>query len=750
MGASDPVSDSIVALADEAERRTDDGDPKGGLALARRAVELAEADGRKKARATAQRALGRAWYGLGDYGAARTAGEQARALDAQTDPDGPACGEDDDLIGVSLLQLGDAATAVTSLQAAVARLEATQGADHEDTIRALGNLAAALARAGDDPAAEATGCEALARAERSLGIHRQTAVILNGLAVRASRAPGRAAEAMTLSQRALDVAQASVGAEHPLSVSLAANLAIRRADAGDPAAVGLLREAEAAHETAYGHDHPMLAFVLVALSDATDDPAEARRAIARAALIRLQFLGPTARPTLDAVRKAVRRFAPRGPGESVSPEATEIYRDWAALDPGAAPVGLPTARRRSPQEAGARLAATFERFLGDVPLPDESRAAVAADYAEADTAAANGDDAAAIAALERAVQTIEAAKGVATPDLIEPLRRLGAICQAAGAEDRLLGIRRRIADIAEGAYGSGHPIATMAVTAYAEQERHDFGGLSEATAERVGAAVRATFGDESRSVQLAERAYAAAPAGDRRAIPLSVARVEALRSIRPDGPLAELDAIDWAGIGHAYGPARDTPDEIRLLRAPDSDLREDALERLANSICHQGSVYPASAAAVPFLARLALDPTQPDRPGIIWLLAMVARGAADPSTDATVGRAILDAIAPFADALLASADPSVDLGRVVAELADRFDPLVPGAPAWERLVIEFHEGSGARVWAAVRESSEYPDALNEALALWREVFDEWLTDRGRVLAPASMDELQRALGLGES
>ena len=60
----------------------------------------------------------------------------------------------------------------------------------------------------------------------------------------------------------------------------------------NPAAVGLLREALAAHETAYGPDHPSVAFVLVALSDVADDPAKARRAIARATLIRLRSLGP--------------------------------------------------------------------------------------------------------------------------------------------------------------------------------------------------------------------------------------------------------------------------------------------------------------------------------------------------------------------------------------------------------------------------------------------------------------------------
>lgn len=675
---SEPVNDPIVALAEEADRRTDDGDPKGGLALARRAVQLAATGGTHGARAAARRALGRAWYGLGDYGVARIAGEQARAFDAQEDPNGPAVGEDDDLIGVSILQLGDPVAAVSILRSASARLEAARGPGHETTIRALGNLAAALARAGDERAAEATGREALERAERSLGIHRQTAIILNGLAVRLGRFPDRAAEATSLSERALDVARESVGAEHPLALSLAANVAIRRANAGDPAAADLLREALAVHETAYGPDHPSIAFVLVALSDVSDDPAEARRAIARATLIRLRSLGPIARPTLEALSKAVRRFAPRGPGEPVSPEATAIYRDWAVLDPGAVPVALPTARRRSPEEAGASLGRTLERFLGDVALPDETRATVAALYARADAAAADGAYMSSIASLERAIRTIEGARGLATPDLIEPLRRLGAICLAAGAEDRLLELRRRIADLAEAAYGPGHPLATMAVMAYADQERHEFGGLSDATAERASAAVRATFDDEARSVRLVGRAFAAVPADQRRVIPLSVARAEALRTIHPDGPLAGLDAIHWAGVGHAYGPARDTPDEIRLLRAADPDLRDDALERLTGSICHQGSVYPASATAVPFLARLALDPTQPDRPGIIWLLAMLARGASDPSADQTVGRAIRDAIAPYADALLASADMVTDLGGAVAELADAMQPNAPG------------------------------------------------------------------------
>jgi hypothetical protein len=59
------------------------------------------------------------------------------------------------------------------------------------------------------------------------------------------------------------------------------------------------------------------------------------------------------------------------------------------------------------------------------------------------------------------------------------------------------------------------------------------------------------------------------------------------------------------------------------------------------------------------------------------MLAMVARGAADPTTEATVGRTILDAIAPFADAPLAPAHTATALDHAAAELADALQP-APG------------------------------------------------------------------------
>ncbi len=258
-------------LAEEAIRRVEDGDPADALPLAERAVQLAARDPRPAVKAMARRALGKAQFGLGDYRAAKASAEAARTLDESADPAAAEIGEDENLLGVSAFSLGETGQAVPILQSAVARLEATRGGDHEKTIQALNNLAAAIFGSGDFAAAEARTREALTRAERSLGIHRQTAVVLNSLSVRAGRDPERTAEAVELSERALDVACRSVGPDHPLAVSLAANVAIHRAKAGDPEGERLIRESVAAHEAAFGPDHPKLAFVLIALSNSTSD-----------------------------------------------------------------------------------------------------------------------------------------------------------------------------------------------------------------------------------------------------------------------------------------------------------------------------------------------------------------------------------------------------------------------------------------------------------------------------------------------
>jgi len=90
-----------------------------------------------------------------------------------------------------------------------------------------------------------------------------------------------------------------------------------------------------------------------------------------------------------------------------------------------------------------------------------------------------------------------------------------------------------------------------------------------------------------------------------------------------------LDQIPWKDLTHAYGSATDVPDLLRSLRTASPDLQgEDSpLWQLFGNIWHQGTVYEATAYAVPFLIELAVDRCTPDRVGILSLLAEIAKGS---------------------------------------------------------------------------------------------------------------------------
>jgi hypothetical protein len=96
----------------------------------------------------------------------------------------------------------------------------------------------------------------------------------------------------------------------------------------------------------------------------------------------------------------------------------------------------------------------------------------------------------------------------------------------------------------------------------------------------------------------------------------------------PD-PLVGLRDIDWASLTHAYGSAADVPGQLEAVATGSAPQREKALWELWGNIHHQGTVYEASAYAVPFLARLAMDDAVPAaaRTELIALIAAVAAGS---------------------------------------------------------------------------------------------------------------------------
>ncbi|MER5768524.1 PBS lyase [Streptomyces sp. NPDC001985] len=84
-----------------------------------------------------------------------------------------------------------------------------------------------------------------------------------------------------------------------------------------------------------------------------------------------------------------------------------------------------------------------------------------------------------------------------------------------------------------------------------------------------------------------------------------------------------IDEVDWAALEHAYGPADDVPELLRGLASADPAEREAALDGMYGAVHHQGDVYDATLACIPFLLELVADPAVQDRGGIVELLTSI-------------------------------------------------------------------------------------------------------------------------------
>jgi hypothetical protein len=83
------------------------------------------------------------------------------------------------------------------------------------------------------------------------------------------------------------------------------------------------------------------------------------------------------------------------------------------------------------------------------------------------------------------------------------------------------------------------------------------------------------------------------------------------------------DVPDWALLKHAYGEAVDIPDLLAAL-SPDPEAR--AWEPLWSRLCHQGTVYSASFAALPVLLAAASGWAPAERVTILCLAASIVSG----------------------------------------------------------------------------------------------------------------------------
>jgi hypothetical protein len=88
----------------------------------------------------------------------------------------------------------------------------------------------------------------------------------------------------------------------------------------------------------------------------------------------------------------------------------------------------------------------------------------------------------------------------------------------------------------------------------------------------------------------------------------------------------------WATLAHAYGNASDVPQWLNVLASGEADERAEVWHEIWSALCHQGSAYPASYAAVPYLVELAAQ-TDPEDPFRVECLTFVGHVAMSPDAD---------------------------------------------------------------------------------------------------------------------
>ncbi|KAI1324307.1 hypothetical protein F5Y16DRAFT_311363 [Xylariaceae sp. FL0255] len=104
-----------------------------------------------------------------------------------------------------------------------------------------------------------------------------------------------------------------------------------------------------------------------------------------------------------------------------------------------------------------------------------------------------------------------------------------------------------------------------------------------------------------------------------------------ITSAEKQDPLAGIDDIDWSSYEDAYGPATNTPKDLRALASRDEEQVDNGQSTLYGTIYHQGSRYTASPLAVPFLIRIVADPESLKRSRVIYYIILLAVGHFSPT-----------------------------------------------------------------------------------------------------------------------
>ena len=308
---------------------------------------------------------------------------------------------------------------------------------------------------------------ALAIAEAAYGSdHPEVAAAVNNLALTLEDL-GQPEAARPLQERALAIAEAAYGPDHPALASHLNNLALTLRTLGQPEAARPLTErALAIDEAAYGPDHPAVATRLNNLAAILGDlgrPEEARPLQERALAIDQAAYGPDHPAAADDLSNLAQLLQDLG-----QPEAARPLQERA--------LAITEAGHGPDHPAVASHLNNLAAILGDLGRPEEARPLQ--ERALAITQAAYGPDHPAVATRlnnlaailgdlgrpeearplqERALAITQAAYGPDHPAVATRLNNLAAILGDLGRPEEARPLQERALAITQAAYGPDHP-----------------------------------------------------------------------------------------------------------------------------------------------------------------------------------------------------------------------------------------------------------------------------------------------------
>jgi hypothetical protein len=145
------------------------------------------------------------------------------------------------------------------------------------------------------------------------------------------------------------------------------------------------------------------------------------------------------------------------------------------------------------------------------------------------------------------------------------------------------------------------------------------------------------------------------------------------RLMPESGLVSEVCAVDWRSLKSTYGSGEVVRDIILGLASRDEAEVRQAWQQIGETVLqHQGTVYPATAAAAPFLCRIALDEATMWRAALAVDLAFLSAGYDEPYAPAGTAQAVRDAVRPYVGELLGlwgTGDQGLDMALVAVSVA---------------------------------------------------------------------------------